>query len=152
MRGRRDFMRTGSRKPVVLIVDDEPDIGEMLARLFSEEGYGTTAVVNGKEAVKRVLEGGVDVVLLDVIMPEPDGLDVLRQIKSIRSGLPVIMMTAFGTLTTARNAKHLGAYDYITKPFDFECVKEIMQQGLEEFSPEGMAATQEMKQAVRSTR
>ncbi len=125
-------MGTESRKPVILIVDDEPDICEMLARLFSEEGYSATTVVSGKAAVKRVMEGGIDVVLLDIIMPQPDGIDVLRQIKSIRSGLPVVMMTAFGDLTTTRDAMRLGAYDYITKPFDFECVKKIIQQGLEE--------------------
>lgn len=141
-------MATESRKLVILIVDDEPDICEMLARLFSEEGYSATTVVSGKGAVKRVMEGEVDVVLLDIIMPQPDGIDVLRQIKSIRSGLPVVMMTAFGDLTTARDAMRLGAYDYITKPFDFECVKKIIQQGLEELSLEGMAVTQKMKYEV----
>lgn len=127
----RDSMETKSRKPVILIVDDEPDICEMLARLFSEEGYGTTTVVTGKGAVKKVLEGGIDVVLLDVIMPEPDGINVLRQIKAIRPKIPVVMMTAFGAPTTAREAMRMGAYDYITKPFDFEGVKEIIRQGLE---------------------
>lgn len=132
MRGYSDFMGTESRKPVILIVDDEPDVSEMLARLFSEEGYSTTTVVTGKGGVIKVMDGGVDIVLLDIIMPRPDGIDVLRQIKSIRPGLPVVMMTAFGDLTTARDAMRLGVYDYITKPFDFECVKKIIQQGLEE--------------------
>lgn len=141
-------MATESRKLVILIVDDEPDICEMLARLFSEEGYGATTVMSGERAVKRIMEGGIDIVLLDIIMPQPDGIDVLRQIKSIRSGLPVVMMTAFGNLTTTRDAMRLGAYDYITKPFDFECVKKIIQQGVEELSLEGMAVTQKMKYEV----
>lgn len=145
MRDCRDFMGTESRKPVILIVDDEPDICEMLARLFSEEGYSTTTVVSGKGAVKRVIEREVDIVLLDIIMPQPNGIDVLKQIKSIRSGLPVIMMTAFGDPTTAKNAIRLGAYDYITKPFDFECVKKIIQQGLGKLSLESMAVTQKRK-------
>ncbi len=145
MRGYRNFMGTKSGKPVILIVDDEPDICEMLARLFAEEGYSTTTVVSGKGAVKRVLEEEVDVVLLDIIMPQPNGIDVLRQIKSIRSGLPVVMMTAFGDPATAKESIRLGAYDYITKPFDFECVKKIIQQGLGKLSLENMTVTQEMK-------
>ncbi len=131
-------MGTESRKPVILIVDDEPDICEMLAGLFSEEGYSTTTVVSGKGAVKRVIEREVDVVLLDIIMPQPNGIDVLKQIKSIRSGLPVVMMTAFGDPIAAKDAIRLGAYDYITKPFDFECVKKIIQQVLGKFFLESM--------------
>ena len=145
MRDCIDFMGTESRKPAILIVDDEPDICEMLARLFSEEGYSTTTVVSGEGVVKRVLDGEVDIVLLDIIMSQPDGIDVLRQIKSIRSDLPVVMMTAFGDPTTAKYAMRLGAYDYISKPFEFECIKKIIQQGLGKFFLESMAVTQKRK-------
>ena len=113
-------------------MDDEPDMCEMLSELLSDEGYKLETATNGKDAVKKVLGGSVDIVLLDIMMPGQDGIDTLRQIKDIRPKLPVVMITGFGTLSTARNAMKLGAYDYITKPFNIDCIKEIIKQGLEE--------------------
>ncbi|MEK6558657.1 MAG: response regulator [Planctomycetota bacterium] len=125
-------METNIKKPVILVVDDEPDMCEMLSELLSDEGYKLETATNGKDAVKKVLGGSVDIVLLDIMMPGQDGIDTLRQIKDIRPKLPVVMITGFGTLSTARNAMKLGAYDYITKPFNIDCIKEIIKQGLEE--------------------
>lgn len=124
-------METNIKKPVILVVDDEPDMCEMLSELLSDEGYKLETATNGKDAVKKVLGGSVDIVLLDIMMPGQDGIDTLRQIKDIRPKLPVVMITGFGTLSTARNAMKLGAYDYITKPFNIDCIKEIIKQGLE---------------------
>ena len=125
-------METNIKKPVILVVDDEPDMCEMLSELLSDEGYKLETATNGKDAVKKVLGGSVDIVLLDIMMPGQDGIDTLRQIKDIRPKLPVVMITGFGTLSTDRNAMKLGAYDYIKKPFNIDCIKEIIKQGLEE--------------------
>ena len=97
-------METNIKKPVILVVDDEPDMCEMLSELLSDEGYKLETATNGKDAVKKVLGGSVDIVLLDIMMPGQDGIDTLRQIKDIRPKLPVVMITGFGTLSTARNA------------------------------------------------
>jgi len=120
------------KKPVILVVDDESDVCEMLVTILYEEGYVTDMANSGKDAIKKVLNGGVDFVLLDIIMPEMGGIETLQQIKAIRPGLPVVMITACATLKTAQEAMSLGAYDYITKPFNLECVKEVIKQGLEE--------------------
>lgn len=119
-------------KPVILVVDDERDICEMFIKIFYEEGYLTDMANNGKEAIKKVLDGRLDFVLLDIMMPEMSGIETLRRIKTIRPELPVVMVTAYATLKTAQEAMRLGAYDYITKPFNLECVKEVIKQGLEE--------------------
>ena len=125
-------METGCKKPVVLIVDDEPDICEMLAKILSGEGYVMNTTNNGKEAVKKVMDGCADIVLLDIVMPGQNGIETLRQIKAVQPDLPVVMITAFGTLTTVQEALEFGAFDYITKPFDIECVKEVIKQRLGE--------------------
>src|SRR5574337_627150 len=120
------------KKPVILVVDDERDICEMLIKTFYEEGYLTDMANSGIEAIKKVLDGGVDFVLLDIMMPEMSGIETLRRIKVIRPELPVVMITAYATLKTAQEAMRLGAYDYITKPFNLECVRDVIKQGLEE--------------------
>ena len=120
------------RKPVILVVDDEPDMCEMLVTILYKEGYVTDMANNGKDAIKRVKDGGVDFVLLDIMMPEMGGIETLRQIKAVRHDIPVVMITAYATLKTAQESMRLGAYDYITKPFNLECVKEVIKQGLEE--------------------
>ncbi len=124
-------MRT---KPVVLVVDDEPDMGEMLTRLLYSQGYLTDIANSGKEAVQKVCEGNVDFVLLDIMMPGMNGIETLRQIKAIRSEIPVVMITAYATLKTAQEAMNLGAYDYITKPFNLDCIRDVIKQGLEELN------------------
>lgn len=120
------------KKPVILVVDDEQDLCEMLVKIFYEEGYVTDMANSGKDAIKKIREGGVDFVLLDIMMPEMSGIETLQQIKAIRPGLPVVMITAYATLKTAQEAMSLGAYDYITKPFNLECVREVIKHGLEE--------------------
>ena len=120
------------RKPVILVVDDESDMCEMLVTILYEEGYVTDIANSGKDAVKKVKDGGVDFVLLDIMMPEMGGIETLQQIKAVRPDIPVVMITAYATLKTAQESMRLGAYDYITKPFNPECVKEVIKQGLEE--------------------
>ncbi len=121
-----------NKKPVILVVDDESDMCEMLVTILYEEGYVTDIVNSGKDAVKKVKDGGVDFVLLDIMMPKMGGIETLQQIKAVRPDIPVVMITAYATLKTARESMRLGAYDYITKPFNLGCVREVIKQGLEE--------------------
>jgi DNA-binding NtrC family response regulator len=105
----------------VLVVDDEAPIREMLQRgLFEIGGYSVEVAQNGKEAVEKIEKEIFDLVLTDVKMPEMDGMELLRMIKGTRPEVPVIMMTAYGSIETAVEAMKVGANDYITKPVNFD--------------------------------
>jgi two-component system, NtrC family, response regulator AtoC len=104
----------------VLVVDDEVQIREMLKRgLAQMGGYSVDVAPNGLEAVKKLESDLFDVVLTDVKMPEMDGVELLKTIKTTRPDVMVIMMTAFGSIQTAVEAMKIGANDFITKPVDF---------------------------------
>lgn len=117
-------------KGTILIIDDEKGVGDILKKILGKEGYDVHAVTRGQDGVKLVREKDVHLVILDIKMPEMDGIEVLQKIHEIKKDVVVIMLTAYGTLTTAREAMKLGAYDYITKPFDNDFVKAMVKEGL----------------------
>jgi DNA-binding NtrC family response regulator len=100
----------------VLIVDDEKNIQVTVARALSLEGYATAAAATGQEALERIAATPVDLVLLDVRLPDRDGLSVLEQARQMRPGLPVVVMSGHGSIETVRQAFKLGAFDYLEKP------------------------------------
>ncbi|MGQ9637729.1 MAG: sigma-54-dependent transcriptional regulator [Thermodesulfobacteriota bacterium] len=105
----------------ILVVDDEAFIREMLQRGLSQIGGFTVDVAqNGQEAIEKVEKETFDLVLTDIMMPEVNGMDLLKIIKGTRPELPVIMMTAYGSIDNAVEAMKIGANDYITKPVDFQ--------------------------------
>jgi DNA-binding NtrC family response regulator len=112
----------------ILIVDDELAIRESL-RMILQQDYEVLAVSSGAEALEKMREGGIDLVLLDVIMPGLDGIQLLERMKS-EYDIPVIMITAANTIKTAVQAMKLGAYDYIPKPFDVDEIKIVVQKVL----------------------
>jgi DNA-binding NtrC family response regulator len=114
----------------ILVVDDEKEICTILYDNLSQEGYRVVTAYNGKKALELARKEKPDLVLLDIKMPEMDGIEVLRRIKKIRKKIVVIMLTAYGTLETARKAMKLGAYEYITKPFDLFQLKSIVKEVL----------------------
>ncbi|MBZ0170388.1 acetoacetate metabolism regulatory protein AtoC [Candidatus Methylomirabilis lanthanidiphila] len=103
----------------ILVVDDEESIRWALRKALEREGHRVVLAANGVEGLARAAEPGIDLVLMDIKMPGAEGLETLSKIKEARPELPVIIMTAFGTLQAAVQAMKRGAYDYITKPFDF---------------------------------
>src|SRR5512136_683307 len=104
----------------ILVVDDETPVREMLQRgLTQMGGFSVEVAQNGLEAVERIEKDLFDLVLTDLMMPEMDGMELLRTIKGTRPEVPVIMMTAYGSIETAVEAMKMGADDYITKPVDF---------------------------------
>ena len=117
-------------KKKILIVDDEKDTCEILAEILSDEGYETFSARSGRSALVKVEKEKPDLVLLDIKMPQMDGIEGLERIKKIDKGIAVIMITAYGALNTARGAMRLGAYDYITKPFDVNLIKGIVKEAL----------------------
>ena len=104
----------------VLIVDDEKNYPPILSAILEEEGYETLTANNGITALEIVQNSDIDLVLTDMKMPLMDGIELLERVKAIDPDLPVIMMTAHGTVEKAVEAMQKGAYNYILKPFNNE--------------------------------
>lgn len=104
----------------VLIVDDEKNYPPIIAAVLQEEGYETLTANSGQKALEILKHSDVDLVLTDMKMPQMDGIQLLEHIKKQDPDLPIIMMTAFGSVEKAVEAMQKGAYSYILKPFDNE--------------------------------
>ncbi len=112
---------------IILIVDDEAAILEMMKYQLEYEGYAVITEMNGS-AVKDIVQNTKLVaVLLDLGLPDLDGFEVLKQIKAVKPSLPVIMVTGNHEEEEARKAFELGAWDYVTKPIDFNYLKNILR-------------------------
>jgi len=114
----------------VLIVDDEKNYPPILSAVLEEEGFETLTANSGQEALKILDHSDVDLVLTDMKMPVMDGIKLLERIKEIDPDLPVIMMTAYGTVDKAVEAMQKGAYSYILKPFENERMTLYVNQAL----------------------
>jgi len=112
-------MRTLIKMNKILIVDDEPGVRESL-KFSLRDIYTLDFASTGKEAIEKVERNIPDLVILDIILPDKDGIDVLKEIKSIDGNIPVIMLTAVSRVKIAVEAMKAGAIDYLTKPFDIE--------------------------------
>ncbi len=107
-----------SVKGSILVIDDETEIRESLAELLALEGYNTTTAKTGEEGMKSIENGLFDLVLLDINLPDRNGLDLLQQIKRESPDLGVIMITAYASTQMAFQASKQGADSYVTKPWD----------------------------------
>ncbi|MDA8020046.1 MAG: protein kinase [Thermoanaerobaculia bacterium] len=121
-----------STQATLLVVDDNPDNRDFLSRRLTKRGFDVRSVDSGEAALSEVDRGGVDLVLLDIMMPVMDGLEVLRRLREDfdQAKLPVIMVTAKSEATDVVRALDLGANDYITKPIDFPVVLARVQKEL----------------------
>jgi CheY-like chemotaxis protein len=119
----------------ILVVDDEPDVAEMFRQRFRRESRQGTYVMHfaasGEEALDRLADGvrpELIVILSDINMPGMDGLTLLREIKTRRPELPVMMVTAYGDEERRRQAAEDGALQFLTKPVDFDLLKEELRR------------------------
>jgi DNA-binding NtrC family response regulator len=117
-------------RPVVLVVDDDPGVRESF-RLILEDHYDVTDVPDGPAALDVVRTSAVDLVLLDIRLPGMDGIEVLERIKALDEGIAVILVTAVKTVRTAVAAMKLGAFDYLTKPFEEDELLSLSRRALE---------------------
>ena len=117
----------------ILIIDDEVELCQSLSEMLKEEeeGYGVSVVNSGKDGLAEIKEEVPDLVLLDMKMPGMDGIETLEKIKALDKNILVIMLTAYQTVETAVKAMKLGAYDYISKPFNYEELKIIIKRALQ---------------------
>ncbi len=107
----------------VLIVDDEKDFVEMFSLRLETQGEKVSTAYSGKEALEVLSHVSIDVVILDIRMPGMDGIDTLKQIKTLYPIVEVILLTGHGSTQTAVEGMKLGAFDYLMKPADFEEIK-----------------------------
>ena len=103
----------------ILIVDDDKSVNNFLVMFLKQKGYPLVwSVKTGKEALEFIKKEDIKLVLLDVKLPDMNGIEILRKIKEVKKDVDIIMITGFPEETTAKEALELGAYDYIMKPFD----------------------------------
>ena len=119
----------------VLVADDESSICEAFGLLLEAEGHTPLIASTGEEALRLVRTADPDLVFVDVRMPGMDGLAVLKEIHRWRPHLPVIVMTAYGTLDTAAEALRNDAFDYLGKPLDLAQIRNVMRRALHEPAP-----------------
>jgi DNA-binding NtrC family response regulator len=116
----------------ILVVDDEPNMLRLLKTILMDKtGYEVTTTNNPLEVSKMLQEAHYDLVITDLKMPLVDGIDLIGIVKGIDATLPIIVITAYGTIETAEEAIQKGAYDFITKPFRKETILITMKRALE---------------------
>jgi len=119
------------RKPVILIVDDDKDMGLILKGVLSQEGYQVQIALTGKKALSMVKDKPPHLAILDLVLPDIDGIGLLKEMRKIDKNLPVIMLTGHETVRSAVEAMKLGAYDYFSKPFDNDKLLVAIKRALE---------------------
>jgi two-component system response regulator AtoC len=124
----------------ILIADDEPLIASSLASVLKSEGFDVQVAQNGRQALASAAVTPPDVALVDLVLGDMDGLDVLRKLRGNNAGLPVILLTAHGSIDSAVAAMKAGAYDFIKKPFELDEVIAAVRNALR---------TQELESRVR---
>ena len=117
-------------KPNILVVDDEEEFLECVQDILAKWGFDVDTASTGYEGLQRMSLYHYDLVLLDIIMPLINGLETLKRVRKLDRNLPVVVLTADGSVDTAVNAMKTGAYDYITKPVDWNKLKIIVKNAM----------------------
>ncbi|RJQ50511.1 MAG: sigma-54-dependent Fis family transcriptional regulator [Nitrospiraceae bacterium] len=118
-------------KGKILVVDDEKSMREILDIFLRSEGYSVTAADNGKSALEVMKDDFFDLILTDMKMPKVSGLELLKNVREISPDTVVVIITAFGTTESAVEAMKLGAFDYITKPFQMDDIRLVVKNAFE---------------------
>src|SRR5262245_53772877 len=121
----------------ILVADDEQNLRRVLTALLRREGHEVVQAASGAEAIERLSD--VDVVITDLRMPGADGMDVLRTASRNHPHVPVIMITAYGSVGQAVEAIKAGAFDYIEKPFEQEAIRTIVDKAIGQAAANRMA-------------
>ena len=116
----------------ILVVDDDRDVCDYLQDFLTHEGYRVQTLVKPMDALIEIKEGRHQIVLLDIRMPELDGVQLLRQIRAIDTDICVIIMTAYPSVDSAVDTMKADAFDYLRKPFDNEQLRAVIQRAVRE--------------------
>ncbi len=114
----------------ILVIDDDPSIRNMLAIVLKKSGYQVTCTESGKTSLEKLKKESFDLIISDIKMPDINGIELLKKIKTISPEVPVIMITAFASANDAVEAMKLGAEDYVTKPFSLDELKIIIDRAI----------------------
>src|SRR5437763_9347123 len=122
----------GTQNHRMFVVDDEPGICRVLSQLFTHEGWTVLTFHNPVDALNALAETDVDVILSDLKMPQMTGIEFLQALPQRGSTVPLLVITAYGTIDTAVEAIKSGAFDYLCKPFELETVKLAVERALKQ--------------------
>ena len=114
----------------ILVVDDEPNMRRVLCKLVRRDGFETVEAANGVAALEILDKAEVDVVLTDLKMPQMNGIELLAEVRRRRVGIPVILLTAHGTIGSAVEALKRGAFDFLTKPFEPDEIRQVVTKAV----------------------
>src|SRR5436309_244114 len=115
----------------ILVADDDASIRSLLKQLLTDQGYAVLEAATGSEVVEQVKDSGPDLVIMDLRMPELDGIEALQKVKTASPRTAVLIMTAFGTSNAAIKAMELGAFEYITKPFELDKISYTVKRAFQ---------------------
>lgn len=129
-RGGMKKSENSSQRYHILVIDDEADLCSLFQDILEDEGHSVTTAQDGLEGLARYGERKPDVIILDLKMPRMGGMETLRNIRKVDKDVIVIILTAYGSAFTAREAADLNVYEYISKPFNIETVKRVVSEAL----------------------
>ena len=123
----------------ILVVDDDPTVRESCKRVFAEHGYDVEIAASGKEGLERAQHGYFDCALIDLKMPDMDGMEIVRRARASRSNMAILIITGYSTVDTAAEATRLGVSDYVCKPFTPEEITHTVERALKATPRSGLA-------------
>lgn len=123
-------MENNQKKKRILVVDDEVQICNLIKKMLLQEGYQIFTAFSGEEALNQIKKNSMDLMLVDLKMPSMNGLELLQQARDLQKNLKSILLTAYGTASSARDAMFLGVFDFLTKPFDIKLLKKVVKEAL----------------------
>src|SRR5687768_13180393 len=132
----------------ILVVDDEPNLRRVLSAQLERDGYDVHTAEDGEQALGMLKEHHIDLVISDLRMPKIDGMELLRRVVGSEDAIPVVIITAHGTVDNAVEALKTGAFDYITKPFDQAEVRTVVKKALRTRDLEGRDASRPIASAA----
>ena len=119
----------GNKKTIIIVEDDRETIG-LLAQVLSREGYIVLKAEDGNEAVDVMSRSSPDLIILDLNLPDCNGIDILDRCMAMHPSVQVIILTGYGSQKSVRSAMEAGAFDFITKPFDVDDVCAVVKEAL----------------------
>ncbi len=136
----------------ILLVDDEQELVDYLAKRLKKKGHDVVGVTSGQEALKRVERRIYDVAVLDLKMPEMDGIELLKNLKEIQPYLQAIMLTGHGSMDSALESGRHDAFRFLVKPYEFEGMLETIEEAAEQKRKEQLEGFQvELKELIAHT-